>query len=263
MAEEKKALAAHDLSVERGGQRVVEAMRFALKPGEVTAICGPNGAGKSSLLMALAGLLPPASGTVHLSGSDLASMKPDARAKAIGYLPQGGSVAWDIAVSSLVALGRHPHGDAASAAGAQAVARALETAQLGPLASRPVSQLSGGERARALLARVLAGEPRWILADEPLAALDLAHQLRLMTHLRRCSEGPEGQGVVLVLHDLGLAMNHADRALVLKDGALIADGPPGQALAPEVIAQGWGVAAKWIGEDGQRALVTQAQDRPF
>ncbi|MEM6858153.1 MAG: ABC transporter ATP-binding protein [Pseudomonadota bacterium] len=259
MVEAPSVLSAHDVSVERGRRRVVEPLSFTLKPGEVTAICGPNGAGKSSLLMALAGLLPPASGSVQLDGTELAAIKPEARARAIGYLPQGGSVAWDIAVSSLVALGRHPHGDAGGATGARAVERALKAAQLEALASRPLSQLSGGERARALLARVLAGEPRWILTDEPLAALDLAHQLRLMAHLRRCTGAPGHQGVVIVLHDLATAMNQADRVLVLKQGALIADGPPHEALAPEVIAQGWGVTARWLGEESQRALATQAQ----
>ena len=123
---------------------------------------------------------------------------------------------------------------------------------LAELADRPVSTLSGGERARALLARVFAGEPGWILADEPLAALDLAHQLALLGHLRRAADG--GTGVVLVLHDLALAMNHASRVLVFDKGRLAVDGPPETALSEETIARVWGVPARWLGEPGARAL---------
>lgn len=220
-----------------------------LEPGRITAICGPNGAGKSSLLECLAGLLTPASGSVMLDDRPLDALPPRARAQAIGYLPQTGEVAWDVAVRSLVALGRLPHRDAR----AEPVAAALAALDLQDLADRPVSRLSGGERARALLARVMAGEPRWILADEPLAALDLAHQLSLLRHLR--AEAAKGTGVVLVLHDLALAMNHADRVLVLDQGTLAADSPPEQALSAEMIGRVWGVPARWLGEPGARALV--------
>lgn len=238
-------LAARDITL-AGRLAGVSAM---LEPGRITAICGPNGAGKSSLLECLAGLLAPASGTVMLEGEPLAALPPRARAQEIGYLPQTGEVAWDVAVRSLVALGRLPHRDAR----AEPVEAALAALDLLALAERPVSRLSGGERARALLARVMAGEPRWILADEPLAALDLAHQLSLLDHLR--AEAGKGTGVVLVLHDLALAMNHADRVLVLDQGTLAADGPPEQALSAAMVAQVWGVPARWLGEPGARALV--------
>jgi iron complex transport system ATP-binding protein len=227
----------------------VSGLSAALEPGTITAIVGPNGAGKSSLLLGLAGLLTPASGSVALDGESLARLRPRVRAQSIGYLPQAPDIAWDVAVEALVALGRLPWRDRGTAA----IKAALSALDLELLRHRPVSQLSGGERARVLLARVLAGEPRWILADEPLAALDLAHQLGLIAHLKACAAA--GQGVVLVLHDLGLAMNHADRVLVMKDGNLIADGPPNTALAPQVIAHGWGVRAQWLGDAGAQALI--------
>ena len=250
-------LAAQDLTLVRGGVRVLEGVCATLVPGTVTAIVGPNGAGKSSLLLGLAGLLPPAAGTVSLEGASLAALGPRARAQAIGYLPQSPDIAWDVAVENLVALGRLPWRDRGTAA----VDAALAALDCDHLRGRPVSRLSGGERARVLLARVLAGEPRWILADEPLAALDLAHQIALVAHLRACAAA--GQGVVVVLHDLATAMNHADRVLVLKEGRLIADAIPEAALAPEVIARGWGVAVRWLGEAGARALVaTTGPDRP-
>ena len=228
----------------------LKGVSLALEPGQITAICGPNGAGKSSLLQCLAGLLAPDSGAVALAGVSLQSIPPRERAKAIGYLPQDGEIAWDVAVRSLVALGRLPHRDR----GVRHVEDAIAALDLAALANRPMSRLSGGEKARALLARVLAGEPKWILADEPLAALDLAHQLALLGHLRRAADA--GAGVVLVLHDLGLAMNHADRVVVLSGGTKAADGTPEGALSTDIIGQVWGVPARWLGQPRARALVT-------
>jgi iron complex transport system ATP-binding protein len=189
------------------------------------------------------------SGAVLLDGEPLAALPLRSRARAIGYLPQDGEIAWDLSVRNLVALGRLPHGDR----GDRQVDAALAALDLESFSARPVSTLSGGEKARALLARVLAGEPRWILADEPLAALDLGHQLALVAHLRRAAR--EGAGVVLVLHDLALAMNHADRVLVLDGGILRADGAPSDALDPKLVERVWGVPVRWLGEPGAWALV--------
>jgi len=229
----------------------LDGVSAALRPGEVTAICGPNGAGKSSLLQCLAGLLAPEHGNVLLDAAALSSLHPRQRAQAIGYLPQNGEIAWDLSVRNLVALGRLPQGDR----GERQVDAALASLDLEKFSTRPISTLSGGEKARALLARVLAGEPRWILADEPLAALDLGHQLALIAHLRRAAGA--GAGVVLVLHDLALAMNHADRVLVLQRGRLASDGPPEAALDTALIERVWGVSARWLGEPGARALVAR------
>jgi iron complex transport system ATP-binding protein len=241
-------LEAENLMLERGGRPAVAGLSAALEPGTITAILGPNGAGKSSLLLGLAGLLGPHAGRVTLGGRDLAACPPRERAQAIGYLPQTPEIAWDVSVANLVALGRLPWRDRGTAE----VEAAIAALALEGLRDRPASRLSGGERARVLLARVLAGSPRWILADEPLAALDLAHQLALIAHLKACASA--GQGVVVVLHDLALAMNHADRVLVLQGGALVADGAPAQALNPALIRQAWGVTARWHGDPGQRAL---------
>ncbi len=247
-------LAAHGLSLRLGTTPALHDVAAELRRGEITAICGPNGAGKSTLLSCLAGLLKPDTGVVTLDGAALAGMALRSRAQAIGYLPQHGAIAWDLSVRNLVALGRLPHGDAAAAGGAEVVERTLAALDLAALADRPASRLSGGERARALFGRVLAGEPRWILADEPLAALDLAHQLAMLARLREAAR--LGAGVVLVLHDLTLAMNHADRVLVLSNGKLGQDGPPEQALSRSAIREVWNVDAQWLGEPGARALST-------
>lgn len=243
-------LVVRDLTLERGGARVLDGASASVRAGEITAICGPNGAGKSSLLMALAGLLEPASGAVTLGGANLAQLHPRERARRIGYLPQTGEVAWDLSVRNLVALGRLPHGDR----GTDQIEGALEATHMTELAERPVSTLSGGERARTLLARVFAGDPEWVLADEPLAALDFYHQLEVLASLRAAAG--LGRGVVLVLHDLALAMNHADRVIVLNHGRVHAHGLPEDALSIGNIIEVWGVAARWLGKVGAQALVT-------
>ena len=224
----------------------------AIHPGEVTAICGPNGAGKSTLLASLAGLLRPDNGQVALNGTPLSIFSARERAKLIGFLPQSPEVAWDVTVETLVALGRLPW-RASPQEDAAAVYAAIETMDLAGMHRRIVTTLSGGERARALVARVLAGDTRWLLADEPLANLDLGHQLALLGSLRKLARD-QGLGVVLVLHDLAQAMNFTDRVLALAQGQVLADGPPEAALATEIIAAGWGVKARWLGEAGAKAL---------
>lgn len=222
-----------------------------LRSGCVTAICGPNGAGKSTLLDALAGLVPPEHGTVMLAGQPLDQVLADVRARRLGYLPQSGEVAWNMSVRTLAGLGRLPH-RSGTAENARIVSDVLNSLDLASLAERPLSRLSGGERARALLARVLATQPHWILADEPLAALDLAHQRALAHRFHGLAQ--EGRGVVLVVHDLAMAMNHADHVVVLDQGRIAAQGKPASALSEAVIADVWQLDARWLGEPGHRAL---------
>jgi iron complex transport system ATP-binding protein len=151
-----------------------------------------------------------------------------------------------------VALGRIPWAGGSAGEEQAAIDTALAAMDLEDFRHRPVSRLSGGERARALMARVLAGGPRWLLADEPLASLDLAHAAALIARLR--DQARRGTGVVLVLHDLAAAMNHADRVIVLDRGRLAAQGAAREALGASVIARVWGVKARWLGEPGGMAL---------
>ena len=227
-----------------------------IREGEVTAICGPNGAGKSTLVRLLAGVMAPSDGEALLDGARMHDMHPRKRAQAVGYLPQEPQVAWDLSVRNLVALGRLAHRDARAAP----IERALAALGLEDFADRPVSTLSGGERARALLARVLAGEPRFILADEPFASLDLAYQASLVRHLR--AQAAEGRGVVVVVHDLSLAHNLADRVILLKDGAIHADGAAHDALSPANLRDVFGIEARWLGEPGARVLSLVPEGAP-
>ncbi|MEL7197441.1 MAG: ABC transporter ATP-binding protein [Pseudomonadota bacterium] len=250
------ALAAQDLALVRGGKRILSGITIRFEPGAITAIVGPNGAGKSSLLMACAGLIEAETGNIELADRPISALSHRERAQALGYLPQSGEVAWDVTARALVALGRMPHGDASSPKGEKAIKAALNALGCEPLQDRRARQLSGGERARILLARVLAGDPQFILADEPLAALDLAHQINLIAHFKTCAA--MGKGVVMVLHDLSQAMNFADRVLVLNEGRCVSDDAPSIALNEQIIADVWGVAARWMGEDGARALIIEA-----
>jgi iron complex transport system ATP-binding protein len=247
------------LCVRRGAHMVLNDAGCALESGRLLAICGPNGAGKSSLLTAMAGLVDPASGEVLLDGRPLSSLAPRERARAIGFLPQHAEAAWDVSVRTLIGLGRLPWravpGRPARAmreADDAAIANAIGDMQLDDLADRPVSQLSGGERARAMMARVLAGEPRFLLADEPFASLDIGHARDLAGLLRL--QASRGKGVAVVMHDLAMAMNHADRVIVLDQGRIVADDVPEQALDEAVISRVWNTNARWLGDRGARAL---------
>ena len=233
------------------GERVRQ-VSATFEPGTITAICGPNGAGKSSLLELLAGLTAPERGSIEIDGASLSLLKPRMRAQRIGYLPQDQGIAWDVAARAVAELGRLPHRDT----NAEPVEAAMAALDVAHLATRRAQTLSGGEKARVLLARVLAGEPEWVLADEPLAALDLGHQHAMMRHLRALADG--GIGVVVVLHDLAHAMNRADRVLVLDAGRGIVHGPPLEALSARIIAQVWGIEAEWIGRRGEQALITRS-----
>ena len=244
-------LCADRLRVRLGSREVLRDISLEFRKGEVTALVGPNGAGKSTLLSCLAGLRRPGAGTVTLEGRPIVAFADRERARRIGYLPQTPEIAWPLDVHTFARLGRTAHRGifGESAADGAAADRALERAGVADLADRDVTTLSGGERARALIARALAGEPAWLLADEPLTGLDLSHQLDAGRLLREVAR--EGAGVIVTLHDLAFAVRTVDRVVVIAAGRVAADGAPTQALSPAVLASVYGVDARWIdGEAG-------------
>ena len=242
---------AHALRATLKRREVLHGLDFLAEAGELTAIVGPNGAGKTTLLRALAGLLPPTAGTVTLSGRPLGEWPPRMRAKALAYLPQERIVNWALAARTVVALGRLPHqsiGAGESASDARAIEAALAAMDIGHLAARPVLDMSGGERARVLIARALAQEARALIADEPAAGLDPAHQLTLFAQFARLAA--EGRTVVVALHDLSLAARFCHRIVLLNAGRSIAAGAAPDVLTVEHLAAAYGIEGRYALIDG-------------
>jgi iron complex transport system ATP-binding protein len=236
-------LSCSKVSVAIGQTAILSDVSLMIDVGTVTAIVGPNGAGKSTLLSCLAGLREPSAGSVMLDDAVLTGMKPRDRARRLAFLPQTPEIAWSVEARTLVELGRTPFIGARgqTAQDRAAVDRALKSANVEAFEHRIVDTLSGGERARVLIARALAGEPEWLLADEPLTGLDPAHQLDAAALFRRLAD--DGVGVVVTLHDLSMALRMADRIVVLAEGGVMADEPPATALTPEVLKRAYGVEA--------------------
>lgn len=240
-------LVANNLTVRLGVRTVLEGLSINFKPGSVTAIVGPNGAGKSTLLHCLAGLRRPNAGAVFLDGQDLAGLSPRRRAQCMAFLPQTPEISWDVDVRTFVSLGRTPHLGALGLGNEDlaAVEEAISAAGIEGLAERVITSLSGGERARVLIARAMAGWADWLLADEPLTGLDLGHALDALDLFREMAQA-ESRGVIITLHDLSLAARVADRMIVLSEGQILSDGPPKQSLTPAVLAQAYGVEVRLL-----------------
>ncbi|MEU5216310.1 heme ABC transporter ATP-binding protein [Streptomyces sp. NPDC020807] len=224
------------LRVALGGRTVLDGVRIEVRAGEVLALVGPNGAGKSTLLAALAADLAPSAGEVRIGGRSAGDWPAGELALRRAVLPQAAALSFSFPVAEVVRMGRAPWaGTEREDEDEAAVAAAMAATEVGAFAARPFSALSGGERARVALARVLAQRAGLVLLDEPTAALDLRHQELV---LRVCRErAAAGDAVVVVLHDLGLAAAYADRVAVLHGGRVAADGPPGEVLGAELLGR--------------------------
>ena len=248
-----ETLSARGVGVRLAGRRVLDGVDLSVEPGEIVAVIGANGAGKSTLLRAMAGLIPPHEGAVTLGGLPLADFDARALGREIAYLPQDRTVHWPLTVRRLVALGRLPFRVRVAAPSTEdrdAVEEAMAAMDVTAFADRAVTELSGGERARVLLARALAQRPRFLVADEPTTGLDPAHGLTLFAQF--VCMASQRRAVIVALHDLSLAARYCDRALLLKGGRTLALGTARAVLTPQHLAQAYGV----------RATVAEIEGRP-
>lgn len=232
------------VGVKLGRRAVVRDASATFAPGTLTGVVGPNGAGKSTLARAMLALVPH-TGRILLNEHDIASMSRAVLAKQVAYLPQGQTLHWPLDVERLVGLGRLPHLGPMSRIGADdaaAIERAMERADVLGLRTRIATELSGGERARVLLARALAVQAPALIADEPLASLDPGHQIDVMELLR--DEAQAGALVIAVLHDLTMAARYCDRLVLVDSGTIVADGTPAEVLTPANLRTVYGIDAR-------------------
>lgn len=238
-------LIADQLGLQVKSSVLLRGANFTLAPGEFTVLLGPNGAGKTSLIRSALGLVKPTSGIARLAGKDTLRLSPIERARGLAYLPQLRQLAWPNVVRDVVALGRFSHGAALGrlkGADAAAVDQAIAACDLAHLADRQADTLSGGEMARMHCARAFASEAPLLVADEPIAALDPRHQLRILDLI--ADYVARGGGALVVLHDISMAARYASRMIWMKDGEIVADGPPELTLTTERLEAVYGVRAK-------------------
>lgn len=231
-------LTAANLTVRRGGRTILDDVAFEVEDGAFLALVGPNGAGKSTLLSTLAGLLKPDAGAVTLDGRPLAAFDARDLARRRAYLPQSPRAEWPIAVERLVALGLIPRLPAFGGlpGGIEPrLTRALAACDLLGQRLQPATTLSGGELARAMLARAMIGEPQVLIADEPVSGLDPRHALDAMARLAALAQA--GRLVIVSIHDLTLAARHATHLMALKGGRLVAFGPVREVLTPGLVRE--------------------------
>ncbi len=235
-------LTAHDIEVRYGRHRALRGVEFRARPGELTAIVGPNGSGKTTLLGAISGSLP-YTGRVEINGRNVAGQRPWELAAQRAVLPQAARLAFPFTVIEVVRIGLHA---GTSGRRAEVPMMALSRVGMAGYADRSFQELSGGEAQRVMLARVLAqvwqpvedGAPRWLLLDEPVASLDIAHQLQVMDVARAFAQA--GGGVVAVMHDLNLTALYADAVAILSEGGCLAAGPPAQVMTDAILSKAYG-----------------------
>ncbi len=250
-------LEAQELAIGYPGREVGRGFSLSLTPGRVLALLGPNGGGKTTLLKTLLGLLPPRGGEVLLEGQPLARWPMRERARRLAYVPQAGATPFDYSVADVVLMGRNAHAGLLSPPGERdraAATAAIDRLGLTPLAHRPVTRISGGERQLVLVARALAQEARVVVLDEPTASLDFGNQGKLLREIRRLAGG--GLAVLFSTHDPNHALRAADDALLVQGGRTLTQGPVAAVLQPDTLARLYGAPVDTLlAPEGRRAFL--------
>jgi iron complex transport system ATP-binding protein len=252
-------LAAQGLRLVRAGRAILDGVQLTAGAGEFVAVIGPNGAGKSTLLSLLAGLAEPDQGSVTLDGLGLASFSPRELAQRRAFLPQNPRCDWPLPVHRLVGLGLTPLLPALSdfsVADHQRIDSALAACDLVAQRDQPVTTLSGGELARAMLARALVADPAVLIVDEPLTGLDPRHALDASRRLQQLAR-EQGKLVIAAIHDLNIALRRATRVWALKGGRIVADGAPAEVITPALLREVFEVQA-CVSGSGTQAFVDMA-----
>ncbi len=258
------SLLASDLSYRQHGRALVDGVSLRVDPGQIHCIVGPNGAGKSTLLSLLSGERTAQGGTVRYNDQALNSLSLTQRARIRAVLPQRDLLSFAFSVEEVVRLGRMPSRQHASERESGIVEQALRATDVLDLRDQHYTDLSGGERARAQLARVLCQiwEPaedgtRILLLDEPTASLDIAHQHRCLQWIKTFAA--TGVAVVVIVHDLNLAMSYADQVTLLSQGRVVACGTAGEVLTAENIASTYGIEVQIVHAPGRRQPIIATQ----
>ncbi len=234
-----------------GRHQVLRGIDLDVAPGTLCALLGPNGSGKSTLTKILAGVLRTRRGSVRLGAADLLRMKPRERAKVVAYVPQSSEVPFELTVREAVTLGRTPHmGMRPGAEDVAVVESSIERLGLAELAERRLSDMSGGQAQRVLIARALAQRPRVLLLDEPTSALDLRYQVETLQGLRAFLR-EEGVAALIAIHDLNHAATFCQQVVLLSGGRLVADGPAAEAYDADLLGEVYGLPVEVLHDDGQ------------